>query len=101
MLPTRGVHQVDPKVLHSHHRATAEKILVHPASHNIAWHDVTSMLGELGAINEEANHRFTVTIGTETELFDRPSNGVLDEQQIVDLRRMLRNGGITLESLKS
>lgn len=83
----------------SHHRATARKILGHPASHNIAWHDVESMLTEFGTITEEANHRFTVTVGSETETFDRPKGDDIDEQQVVDLRRMLTNAGITAESV--
>ncbi|MGH3782253.1 MAG: hypothetical protein ACRDRO_16965 [Pseudonocardiaceae bacterium] len=86
--------------LSSHHLATAEKILAHPVNHNIGWHDVVSMIAEIGTITEEANRRFTVTVGSETETFDRPRHDDLDEQQIVDLRRMLRNAGITSESLK-
>jgi len=35
--------------LKSHHRTTAEKILAHPTSHNIEWHDVLSLLS-VGAL---------------------------------------------------
>ncbi|MGO9028244.1 MAG: hypothetical protein ACLQOZ_06415 [Acidimicrobiales bacterium] len=86
--------------LRSHHRATAEKILAHPTNHNIAWHDVASLLAQIGTITEEANHRFKVEVGGETEIFDRPKGDDIDQQQIVDLRRMLREAGITSESLK-
>ena len=86
--------------LRGHHLATAKKILAHPVSHNIAWRDVVSMIGQAGTVTEESNHRFTVTVGVETETFDRPKGDDLDPQQVVDLRRMLRNTGITLESLK-
>jgi hypothetical protein len=85
--------------LASHHLATAKKILTHPVSHNIAWHDVISLITEVGSVTEEANHRFTVTIGTETRTFDRPRGDDIDEQQVVDLRRMLGNVGITADSL--
>lgn len=91
---------MEPTVLSGHHLATAEKILGHPASHNIAWHDVRSLLSELGTITEEENGRFSVTVGSEVEAFDRPKGVDIDEQQVVDLRRMLRNAGVTLESLK-
>lgn len=91
---------MEPTVLSGHHLATAEKILGHPASHNIEWHDVRSLLSELGTITEEGNGRFIVTVGNEVEAFDRPKGADVDEQQVVDLRRMLRNVGITLESLK-
>jgi len=78
---------------------TAEKILNHPASHNIEWHDAAALIVEIGSITEEANGRFTVTIGDETQIFDRPRGKDLDVQQVVDLRKMLTAIGITLESL--
>jgi hypothetical protein len=40
-----------------------------------------------------------VTLGEESQVFDRPRGKDLDTQQIVDLRRMLSEAGITLESL--
>ena len=86
--------------LKSHHRTTAEKILAHPTSHNIEWHDVLSLLSQVGTVTEEANHRYKVTIGGETEIFDRPKGDDLDTQQVVDLRRMLHGAGITPESLR-
>jgi hypothetical protein len=85
--------------LKSHHLVTAEKILNHPASHNIEWHDAAALIVEIGSITEEANGRYTVTIGDETQIFDRPRGKDLDVQQIVDLRKMLTATGITLESL--
>lgn len=86
--------------LASHHLVTARKIVAHPVSHNIAWHDVVSLIDEVGAITEEPNHRFSVTIGTETQTFDRPRGDDIDEQQVVDLRRMLANLGITADTLE-
>jgi beta-phosphoglucomutase family hydrolase len=85
--------------LSSHHLATAEKILAHPVNHNLAWHDVVSLIAEIGTVTEEPNHRFTITVGSETETFDRPRHDDIDAQQVVDLRRMLRGAGITPESL--
>ena len=85
--------------LKSHHLVTAEKILNHPTSHNIEWHDTAALIVEIGAITEGDNGRYTVTIGDETQIFDRPRGKDLDVQQIVDLRKMLTATGITLESL--
>jgi len=93
---TERVKHVD---LSSHHLATAEKILAHPVNHNLAWHDVVSLIAEIGTVTEEPNHRFTITVGSETETFDRPRHDDIDAQQVVDLRRMLRGAGITPESL--
>jgi hypothetical protein len=35
-----------------------------------------------------------VTIGSETEVFDRPHGKDVDVHELVDLRRMLRNAGL-------
>jgi len=79
--------------LSSHHRLTIEKIFRHPASGNIGWREVIPMLEDLGAVNQEHNGKFTVTLGSETEVFEAPRAKDIDEQVIVDLRRMLRQAG--------
>lgn len=81
--------------LDAHHRATVEKIFNHPVSHNIQWHDVLSLLQRVGSVTEGADGRYTVTLGPETETFSSPRRQDIDEQQVVDLRRMLRGAGIT------
>ena len=84
---------MDPVKLSGHHKVTADKIFAHPVSHNIEWHDVVSLLGHIGSVTEEANHRYMVTVGTESQTFDHPRGDDLDAQQVVDLRRMLHNAG--------
>ncbi len=84
--------------LDAHHRATVEKIFNHPVSHNIQWHDVLSLLQSVATVTEEPRGRFTVTLGSETESFDAPRHHDIDEQQVIDLRRMLRSAGVTPES---
>jgi hypothetical protein len=84
--------------LDGHHRATVEKIYNHPVSHNIQWHDVLSLLQSVATVTEEPDGRYTVTLGPETETFDAPRHHDIDEQQVVDLRRMLKRAGITAES---
>ena len=84
--------------LDGHHRATVEKIYNHPVSHNIQWHDVLSLLESVASVTKGPDGRYTVTLGPETETFDPPRHHDIDEQQVVDLRRMLRGAGITPES---
>jgi hypothetical protein len=83
--------------LDAHHRATLAKIFNHPVGHNIQWHDVLSLLQSVAVVTEESDSRYTVTLGTETETFDAPRHHDINEQQVVDLRRMLRGAGITPE----
>jgi len=82
--------------LDAHHQATVEKIFRHPASHNIEWHDVVSLLESVADVTRGHDGRLTVTLGPETETFDTGGRDV-EEQQLVDLRRMLRRAGITPE----
>jgi hypothetical protein len=79
--------------LDSHHQATVDKIFGHPVSHNIEWHDVLSLLEGVGTVTREHDGRFTVTLGSETQTFDAPRHDDIDEQQVVDLRRMLIGAG--------
>ena len=83
--------------LDGHHRATVEKIFNHQAGHNIQWHDVLSLLRSVAAVTEEDGDRYTVTLGAETQTFDAPRHHDIDEQQVVDLRRMLTGAGIIPE----
>ncbi len=82
----------------SHHRATVEKIFGHPVSHNIQWHDVVSLLEAVGTVASEHDGKYKVTLGSETQTFEVPRHHDIDEQQVIDLRRMLKGAGISPES---
>jgi hypothetical protein len=79
--------------LNSHHRDTIDKTFSHPSSSNIEWRRVLSLLHAVGTATEEHNGKFKVVIGPETEIIDRPAGKDIDQQMIVDLRRMLTNAG--------
>ena len=87
----------EPMHLNNRHRDTVAKILQHPASHNVEWHAVLSLLQHIGQVNERHDGRFEVTIGGETEIFDKPKHKNIDEQQVVDLRRMLTAAGYVVD----
>ncbi len=89
---------VEENRLDAHHRATVEKIFGHPVSQNIQWHDVLSLVKSVGTATEKHDGRFKVTLGSETQTFDTPPHNDIDEQQVIDLRRMLRAAGIIPES---
>ena len=81
--------------LSSHHRDTLRRIFSHPTSGNIEWRDVVSLLDNVGTTAEERNGKLRVTLGPETEVFEPPRGKDIDEQMIVDLRRLLRQAGVT------
>jgi hypothetical protein len=89
----------DAKKLDGHHRGTVDRLFRHPASHNIQWHDVVSLLQRVGSVTETHKNRYTVTLGEETYTFDATKSRDLSEEQIVDLRRMLTHDGITPETV--
>jgi hypothetical protein len=82
-----------PKDLSHHHRDTLEKMFSHSSSGNIEWHDVLSLLEAVGITSHEDNGKVRVTLGTETEILQPPRGKDIDEQMLVDLRRMLTNAG--------
>jgi hypothetical protein len=79
--------------LTSHHRTTLTQIFQHPVSHNIEWRDVLSLLEAVASVTEGHDGKYLVVLGSETETFEVPRNKDIDSQQVVDLRRMLANGG--------
>jgi hypothetical protein len=81
--------------LSSHHRDTLGKIFRHPTSGNIEWREVLSLLDYVGTTTEERNGKLRVTLGHETQVFEAPRGKDIDEQMIEDLRRMLRQAGLT------
>jgi hypothetical protein len=79
--------------LSGHHRDTAQRILAHPTSGNVEWRQVISLVEAIGEVSEGHDGKLKLTIGPETEVFHNPHGKDADEQQIVDLRRMLTNAG--------
>ncbi|HEV3212009.1 MAG TPA: hypothetical protein VGZ03_01295 [Acidimicrobiales bacterium] len=84
----------EPPHLNNHHRDTLLQIFQHPASHNIEWHDVVSLLEVVGSVEERHNGKFEARIGDEVTVLTRPSGKDIDVQQVVDLRRMLQSAGL-------
>jgi hypothetical protein len=79
--------------MNAEHEDTLEKILNHPASGNVDWRQVRSLLEAVGTATDQHNGRVEVALGDETEVFDPPKDKDVDKQMIVDLRRMLTNAG--------
>jgi hypothetical protein len=87
-------HPVMSGDLNNRHRDTLKKILGHPASGNIEWRQVLSLLQAVGTVHEEHNGTFIVSLGPETEVLTRPTGKDIDQQMVVDLRRMLTSAGL-------
>ena len=84
---------IPPTALGSHHRETLRRLLGHPASGNIEWREVKSLLEAVATVSKEREGALKVTLGGETRLLHRPRGKDIDAQAIVDLRRMLTRAG--------
>jgi hypothetical protein len=65
----------------------------HPTSHNIEWRAVMSLLEAAGEVTVRHDGRVAVKMGPELEFLEPPAGKDIDEQMVVDLRRMLTNAG--------
>ena len=82
-----------PTHLNNHHRNTLRQIFQHPVSHNIEWHAVTSLLDAVGTVDVHHDGQVAVTVGSESAFFEHPEGKDVDEQMVLDLRRMLSKAG--------
>jgi hypothetical protein len=80
---------VEATDLNSDHRDVLKRLFAVPASENIEWRQVRSLLESLGVVTEERNGKLKVDLGGEVEVLEPPRHKDIDRQMIVDLRRML------------
>jgi hypothetical protein len=79
--------------LDSRHRDTVRQIFEHPASHNIEWRAVMSLLEAIGTATVRHDGKVAVKIGPELAFLEPPAGKDIDDQMVVDLRRMLTSAG--------
>jgi hypothetical protein len=79
--------------LDSRHRDTLRQIMEHPTSHNIEWRAVMSLLEAVGEVTVRHDGKVVVKLGPELEFLEPPAGKDVNEQMVVDLRRMLTNAG--------
>lgn len=81
--------------LNGHHRKTLASIFRHPASHNVEWHDVLSLLNNLGVVNDRHGGGVEITIGDDRLDLDRPHGKDLSEDELRDLAAFLTGAGLS------
>ena len=79
--------------LSNRHRDTVARIFSQPASGNIEWREVVSLLEAVGTVTHERNGKLNVALGPETVVLPNPHGKDVDLQTVVDLRRLLRQAG--------
>lgn len=84
----------EPLHISGHHRDTLSKIYEHPVNHNIEWSKALKLLEAVGDVTLEHDGRYKIHVGDEIEVFNRPHGKDLTEQQVLDMRRMLKSAGL-------
>jgi hypothetical protein len=74
------------KDLNSHHRSVVRRLFASPASENIEWREVRSLLDALGAVTDEKNGTLKVSLGGDVEVLRPPPGKDVDRQMMVDVR---------------
>jgi hypothetical protein len=87
------IEPADAVHLNNHHRDTLVSIFQHPASHNIDWKAVISLLSVVGTVEETPGGKFRVALGGEERVLTKPRHKDVDVETVVVLRRMLTNSG--------
>lgn len=83
----------EPEHLDNRHRDTLRQIFAHPASHNIEWRAVMSLVEAVGTADVHRDGKVAVQIGTERAFLEPPEGKDIDVQMVLDLRRMLSMAG--------
>ena len=82
-----------PEHLSQHHRTTLQHIEDHPTTHNLEWNDVIGLLNEVAEVTEEHDGKFVVKLGEGRIVLTKPKHKDVDEQMVLDLRRLFRDAG--------
>jgi hypothetical protein len=85
--------------LNGHHRKTLASIFRHPASHNVEWHDVLSLLNNLGDVTERHNGSYDVAIGTDQFVLASPHGHDLSGDELRHLKDFLTQAGLSPDTL--
>jgi hypothetical protein len=85
----------EPLHVSQHHRTTLEHIERHPTTHNLEWKDVIALLEEVADVREEHDGKFVVKLGDGRIVLTKPKHKDVDEQMVLDLRRLLKDAGYT------
>jgi hypothetical protein len=83
-----------PHLNHQHARILQE-FFAHPLPHNIEWNDVVSLFQHVGSVTERHDGKFEFQVGSAKVVFTKPHGKDLSADDVVALRRLLNDAGIT------
>ena len=79
------------------HLRTYTTLFQHPASHNLAWHDVQALFRHLGHIDQQPNGNLLVTRNGQTIVLHPPrTKDVADTDELMALRHFLERSEVAV-----
>jgi hypothetical protein len=82
-----------PGHLDNHHRNTLRQVFEHPASHNVEWRAVLSLIEAVGSVEHRHNGVVAVTVGAQHAFFDPKGRKDVDADTLTQVRRLLTAAG--------
>jgi hypothetical protein len=92
-MSTTARHELSPD-LSGHHKHTFDAVFRHPTPHNLAWHDVHSLLKAMAEVTEEHNGNLKVSRnGQFLTLHSSGHNDVASVEDVISIRKFLEASG--------
>jgi hypothetical protein len=76
------------------HEELLESLVSGKLPRNLTWSAVAGLIGQIGEVEPHGNDEFTFIVGSQRELFKRPSTHNLDVEEIARLRKFLREAEV-------
>jgi hypothetical protein len=77
------------------HRHTLETLFAHPLPHNLPWSDIVGLIGTIGSCHEKSNGEFVLEVAGKRHPMRKPHNKDLTSSEVMDLRRFLKQAGLS------
>jgi len=78
-----------------------EKVFARPSSGNVEWRELLSLLDAAGTTTHEPNGKLKVALGPRSAVFQAPHGKTVDQQTLVDVRRLLTDAGFSPRDMRT
>jgi len=83
-----------PAHIRRDHEELLESLVGGKLPRNLTWSAVVDLIGQIGVVKPHGNDAFTFIVGSQRELFKRPSTHNLEVEEIARLRKFLRDAEV-------
>lgn len=89
---------IRPSPLHEGDRTTIDLIYHHPLAHNLAWHDVLTLLGHIGKAEQKHDGKWLFEVNGLQRTFPSPHGEHVEPDDVSKLRAFLSEAGFLTDS---